>query len=415
MGKNLKVTCTMKQIKNKISNLELIAIHFKDELKSIFTDRGALLILVGAMLVYPIIYSIGYSKEILTDLPVAVVDQDHSVSSRKYAAMIDASSELNVSCKPEDLKIAEKLFMENKISGVILIPQGFEKDILSGNQANVAVYADASYFLKYKNTILACTYSDAYFSGAISVMRYMAEGQSIRQAKISSDPIQAQTQILYNPASAYGSFVMPGIILVIIQQTLLIGIGVLGGSFSESKASPFLLFGQKRRREILPFIMGKTGAYLFISFFNIAFAVVLVHHWFNYPDKAKILDVIMLLFPYLLSVIFLGIGLSTLFKHRESALVFMVFLSPIALFLSGLSWPVSAMPVWLVHLSKLFPGTIVIPAYLRLRTMGVGLLDVKSELLQLYFQAGIYFLLTVAYFLLRVSFEKRKKKLVSVT
>ncbi len=399
----------MKQIKNNINNLELTAIHFKDELKSIFTDHGALLILVGAMLIYPIIYSIGYSKEILTDLPVAVVDQDHSVASRKYAAMIGASSELNVSCKPEDLGEAEKLFMENKISGVILIPKGFEKDILSAKQANVAVYADASYFLKYKNTIMATTFSNAYFGGAVSVMRYMAEGKSIQQAKISSDPIQAQSHILYNPASAYGSFVMPGIILVIIQQTLLIGIGVLGGSFSESKASPFLLFGQKRRREILPFLLGKTGAYLFISFFNVAFAVVLVHHWFNYPDKANILDVAMLLFPYLLSVIFLGIGLSTLFKHRESALVFMVFLSPIVLFLSGLSWPVSAMPSWLVNLSKIVPSTIVIPAYLRLRTMGVGLSEVKTELLQLYMQAGIYFLLTAGYFLARVSVHKRKK------
>jgi ABC-2 type transport system permease protein len=399
----------MKHIKNKINSLELTAIHFLDELKSIFTDRGALLILVGAMMIYPIVYSIGYSKETMTDLPVAVVDKDHSVASRKYAAMIGASSELDVIYKPEDLDEAEKLFMENKISGAILIPQGFEKDILSAKQANVAVYADASYFLKYKNTILAATISDAYFSGAISVMRYMAEGNSIQQAKINSDPIQAQTHILYNPSSAYGSFVMPGLILVIIQQTLLIGIGILGGSFSESKASPFLLFGQKRRREILPFLMGKAGAYLFISIFNISFAVLLVHHWFNYPDKAKIMDVTMLLFPYLLSVIFLGIGLSTLFKHRESALVFMVFLSPIALFLSGLSWPVSAMPVWLVNLSKLFPSTTVIPAYLRLRTMGVGLSEVKTELLQLYFQAAIYFLLTMTYFFVRVSIHKRKK------
>ena len=398
----------MKNIKKHINNFELTAIHFTDELKTIFTDRGALLILVGAMFIYPIIYSIGYSKEILTDLPVAFVDQDHSVASRKYAAMIDATSELNIGLKPEDLGEAEKLLMENKISGVIVIPQGFEKDILSGNQANVAVYADASYFLKYKNTILAATYSDAYFSRAISVMRYMAEGKSIQQAKISSDPIQVQTHILYNPSSAYGSFVMPGITLVIIQQTLLIGIGLLGGSFSESKASPFLMFGQKRRREIMPYLVGKTGAYLFISFFNIAFAVILVHRWFNYPDKAGITDVAMLLFPYLLSIIFLGIGLSTLFKHRESALVFMVFLSPVALFLSGLSWPVSALPDWLVILSKIFPSTTVIPAYLRLRTMGVDISEVKTELLQLYFQAGIYFLLTACYLLLRVSLVKRK-------
>jgi len=300
--------------------------------------------------------------------------------------------------------------MANKTSGVILIPKGFEKKLQSGQQADVAVYADASYFLKYKNTILAVTYSNAYFGGGISVMRYMAEGKSFQQAKVASDPISTQTHVLYNPSSAYGSFIMPGLILIIIQQTLLIGMGILGGSFSESKSSPFILKGINRRKEILPYLIGKTGAYLLISALNIAFAVVVVHHWFHYADKANMLNVIMLLFPYLLSVIFLGIGISTLFKHRESALVFMVFLSPIALFLSGLSWPVSAMPGWIVALSKIFPSSTVIPAYLRLRTMGVGLAEVKTELIQLYIQATIYFVLTVFYFFVRVTVGKRREK-----
>jgi len=108
------------------------------------------------------------------------------------------------------------------------------------------------------------------------------------------------------------------------------------------------------------------------------------------------------LFPFLVATIFMGIGLSTLFKHRESAIVFMVFLSPIALFLSGISWPVSAIPGWLVELSKVLPGTTAIPAYLRLRTMGVGLPEVKHELLFLYAQAGVYIALTLIYFYIRV-------------
>lgn len=399
----------MNEIQNKINSFELIAIHFKKELKAIFSDKGALLILMGAMLIYPIIYSIGYFNETLTDLPIGVVDLDHSVASRKYTGMLDASSELAVSCKPLDLKNAEELFMANKISGVVLIPKGFQKEILAERQTNVAVYADASYFLKYKNEFLAASFSNAYFSGGIAIKRYMAEGKSFQQAKGCSDPLPVHTHILYNPSSAYGSFIMPGLIIIIIQQTLLIGMGILGGSFSESKKSPFILSEQKRRREILPFLLGKVGAYIFISLFNIALAVLLVHQWFNYPDRANIIEIMMLLFPYLLSIIFLGIGLSTLFKHRESAIVFMIFLSPIALFLSGLSWPVSAMPDWIVTLSKVMPSTTAVPAYLRLRTMGVGISDVKTELLTLYGQAVIYAVITISYFYIKVSIDKRRR------
>ncbi len=394
---------------NKNNRFELVAVHFINELKAIFSDSGALLILVGAMFIYPVLYSVGYFNETLTNLPIGVVDLDHSAASRKYAEMIDASSELNVSCKPESLLSAEQLFMENKINGAVLIPKGFEKEIMAGRTANVSVYADASYFLKYKNEILTVTYANAYFGGGISVLRYMAEGKSIQQAKVSNEPIPSQTHILYNQASSYGSFIMPGMILIIIQQTLLIGIGVLGGSFSESKSSPFLLSAKNRRKEIVPLLMGKTGAYLFISLFNIAFALIIVHHWFNYPDKANLFEVMMLIFPYLLSVIFLGIGLSTLFKHRESAIVFMVFLSPVALFVSGLSWPVSAMPEWIVTLSKIMPGTTVVPAYLRLRTMGVGISAVKTEIVFLYIQAAIYAVIIISVFGFRILWDRKPK------
>jgi ABC-2 type transport system permease protein len=399
----------MKFIQKKINGLELMAIHFKNELKTIFTDSGAMLILIGAMIIYPIIYSIGYLNETLTELPIGVVDLDHSPASRKYTNMIDASSDLLVNCKPEDLKSAESLFLENKINGVVLIPKGFQKEVFSGQQANVAIYADASYFLKYKNEFMAVSYANAYFSGGIAIKKYMAEGKSFQQASTSNNPLSIQTHILYNPSSAYGSFIMPGMILIIIQQTLLIGIGLLGGSFSESKESPFLLSLKNRNREIIPYLTGKSAAYLLISLFNLAFAVVLVHHWFNYPDKASMIDVMMLLFPYLLSTIVLGIGISSFFMHRESAIVFMVFLSPIALFLSGLSWPVSAIPEWLVYLSKLMPSTTAVPAYLRLRTMGAGLADVKNEVIGLYCLTGIYALITLAHFYFRTYFDKRKQ------
>lgn len=385
----------------------MLSIHFMNELKAVFTDRGALLILIGAMIIYPLLYSVGYFNETLTNLDIGIVDMDHTEMSRKYAEMIDATPELNVSCKPLSLEEAKSLFMKNRIKGVVLIDDGFQRDVLSGQQANVAVYADASYFLKYRNEYLAVSYVNAYFSGGVAIKRYLFEGESFNQAKISSDPLPVHTHILYNPASGYGSFVMPGIILIIIQQTLLIGIGLLGGSFSESKASPFLLPVNERRREILSYLTGKAGAYLVITLFNVAFALIMVHHWFRYPDKANIVDVLMLIFPYIIAVISLGIGLSTLFKHRESAIVFMVFLSPIALFLSGLSWPVSAMPAWLVTLSKILPSTNVVPAYLRLRIMGVGMNGVKHDMLLLYLQSGTYMLLTIIYFYARVYRDKR--------
>ncbi len=386
----------------KINQFELIARHFIRELKAIFSDRGALLILIGAMIIYPIVYSIGYYNEVMTDLKIGVVDLDHSEMSRKYTHMLDASQELKVSHEPLSLREAEDLFMHNKIEGVIVIPKGFQSDVMKDLPTNVAVYADASYFLKYRNVYMSAAVVNTYFGGSVSVLRYMVEGKSLEQAKVAIDPLPVHRHILYNPSSGYASYIMPGMILIIMQQTLLIGIGILGGSFSESKESPFILPKEQRQKEILPYLAGKTGAYLLISLINIIFGAIMIHHWFHYPDKARVIDIFMLIFPFVAAVTFLGIGLSTLFKHRESSIVFMVFLSPIALFLSGLSWPVSSIPEWLVTLSKLMPTTTVVPAYLRLRTMGVGFAEIRHDVLILYAQAFIYGGLTIAYFFARV-------------
>lgn len=400
----------MKKKNIKWNRFELMALHFRNELCDIFSDKGALLILIGAMIIYPLVYSVGYSKEVLTELSFAVVDLDQSNASRKYISMLDATNELQITHKLNSLKEAEDLCQKNIIKGVLLIPNDFEKEILTGKQTNVALYADGSYFLKYKTEVLATNTVNTYFNAGISIKRYMIDGQSFSQAKVAASPISVQTQILYNPASAYGSFVMPGLILVVLQQTLLIGIGILGGSFSASKMTPFLLPEEKRNKEIFPFLMGKAGAYLLISLFNVAFAVILVHHWLNFPDKNNITDILMLLFPFLVATVFLGIALSTLFRHRESAIVFMVFLSPIALFFSGISWPVSAMPDWIVSMSKILPGTTAVPAYLRLRTMGVGISEVRHEMIFLYLLAVLYAAITFGYFYLRVYTDRNKAR-----
>lgn len=382
----------------KIKRLELIARHFIKELKTIFSDRGALLILIGATIIYPLIYSIAYFNEVMTDLKIGVVDLDQSTMSRKYMQILDASQEVKITKKPNSLLEAEDLFMQNKIEGVIVIPNNFQKNILQNQPGKVAVYADASYFLKYRNAYLTASITNSYFGAGISILRYMVEGESFDQAKVAIDPLPVHRHVLYNPSSGYASYLMPGLILIIMQQTLLLGIGILGGSFSESKTSPFIFKKGHRKKELIPYIAGKTGAYLLISLINIIFGGILIHHWFSYPDKAKTIEILALTLPFVLSVTFLGIGLSTLFKHRESAIVFMVFLSPIALFLSGLSWPLSSVPDWLVQISRLIPSSTVVPAYLRLRTMGVGLSGVKNELLFLYGQAAFYGFCTIVYF-----------------
>jgi ABC-2 type transport system permease protein len=389
----------LKNLWNSIlSGLDITWFEFVDELKTIFKDSGAMLILFFAVLAYPLVYSIGYKNNVVRDIPVTVVDLDHTSSSRQMVKMLGATKELQVAQEVGSLPEAKQLFWDGNSKGIIMIPEGFEKDLLRGFQTSVSVYCDACYFLLYKETLTGTIQAVGTFSAGVEIKRLMAAGIGEEQAMKQRDPMPAKFYYLYNPSGSYGSYVMPGMILIILQQTLLIGIGMIGGAGKERRNNRVVKPGLRVRQGMFSVVFGKGLAYFVIYLANIAYTLVYLSKWFGFPDKGSFSDICILLVPYLFSVIFLGLMISMLFHRREHSIMTLVFVSPIVLFISGLSWPVSSIPPLLYKLSHVFPSTSMIPAFLRIRTMGVSITDVKPEFLFLMAQMIVYFLLaSVAY------------------
>jgi ABC-2 type transport system permease protein len=140
-------------------------------------------------------------------------------------------------------------------------------------------------------------------------------------------------------------------------------------------------------------IFGKGLAYFGIYITNLAFTLVYIPKWFGFPNKGSFFDVCILLVPFLFSVIFLGMLISMLFRRREHSIMVLVFISPIVLFLSGLSWPSTSIPPLLYQVAHIFPSTSMIPAFMRIRTMGVSINDVRPELIFMLSQMVVYFIL----------------------
>ena len=381
-----------------IIGLDLTWFSFVDELKTIFKDNGAMLIFFLAVFAYPLIYSIAYQNNVVRDIPVTVVDLDNSASSRQMIRMLGATKEVSVTKEVGSLHEARQIFWDGNSKGIVLIPEGFEKELLRGYQTSVSVYCDASYFLIYKETLSATIQATGTLSAGVEIKRLMASGIGEEQAMQQRDPMPARFYNLYNPAGSYGSYVMPGIILIILQQTLLIGIGMIGGAGKERRNNQVVKPGIRVKQGMFSVVFGKGLAYFTIYLANIAFTLIYLSKWFGFPDKGSFTDVCILLVPYLFSVIFLGLMISMLFRRREHSIMTLVFVSPIVLFVSGLSWPESSIPRLLYQFSHIFPSTSMIPAFMRIRTMGVSISDVRPELFFLLAQMIVYFILaSVAY------------------
>jgi len=381
----------MMMFKKIHKGIQMTGKFYRDELRDIRKDSGAILILVGALMIYPIVYAIAYKNEVVRELKTTIVDLDRTTTSHQLIKMLEGAEQIEINRVATSLDEAKKDFFEGNSGGILVIPEDFEKDILNGKQSNVSVFADGSYFLIYRQLLSGSVKTVGTFSAGVEIKKLMMEGKTYNQAAQLRDPLVADIHYWFNPSSGYGSSMMPGIIIIILQQTLLIGIGMLGGTAKEKKQDSFLVPVALTKGGVLPILFGKSLSYLTIYVVNCVFTMIWIHSWFSYPNQGSYLTVLMLTLPFLLSVIFMGITCSVLFKRRESSIMFMVFLSPIVIFLSGVSWPASSIPPFLYNLAHLFPSTIMIPAYLRVRSMGVGMYEIRHEYGQMFFLMCFYF------------------------
>lgn len=361
------------------------------EYRNILLDKAALLVFFGAILLYPIVYPIPYLPEVLRKLPVAVVDLDHSQASRTLIRMVNASESVAVAMMPDNLAQAEDVFYRGKVYGVLVIEKDFNKDLVQGGQAHVSVYADATYFLIYRTVMTGVVRSSRYFSAGIEIKRLMASGHSQKQAMTVRDPIELISVPLFNPFGGYASYVVPPVLILLLQQTLLIGTGLLGGTAREQHNAGFFFHNGKRSASVFQIIIGKTLAYGSLYMVHALYYFSVVYRFYNFPLRSQPFALFWFLLPFLLSVTLLGLSLSTLFKNRETSMLLLVFTSIPILFLAGFSWPVECIPEWLRALSLLLPSTPGISGLIKMNQMGASLQEVKSEWWVLWGQCALYF------------------------
>jgi ABC-2 type transport system permease protein len=142
-------------------------------------------------------------------------------------------------------------------------------------------------------------------------------------------------------------------------------------------------------------VLGKATAYVLIYLMTTLVTLVLLYHWLSFPERGNFLLVYLMLVPFLFAVSFMGIALSSWFSKRVHSLIFLIFLSPMVFFLTGVAWPLESLPIPLKGISYIFPTTTMVPAFIKLRVIGSGISSVSYELKVITIQLIAYFILAM--------------------
>ena len=362
-----------------------------DELRLVLKDEGVLIFFIIVPLIYPLLYSWIYNNETVREVPVVVVDDSHSAMSRQFIRMCDASPDVQIKYYASDIDEAQMLVGRQIVKAIYRIPADFESNLMRMQQSVVSVYCDMSLMLTYKAAYQTALAVSQTMNKEIQIQ--LAGHYTKREEQIQAAPLQCDDVALYNPGGGYGSAILPAVLMLILQQTLVLGIGMAAGTARETNRFSDLVPIQSHYHGTFRIVLGKAMAYFMIYAVMGTWLTVVVPRIFNFPHLAQWYNLLMLMLPYTLACIFFGITVSCLVRYRENVMLLMVFVSIPLLFLSGASWPQSAIPGFWQGISWLFPSTFGVRAYVRLNSMGGSIGDVLTEYQILWLHVLIYFVI----------------------
>jgi len=362
-----------------------------DELRLVLKDEGVLIFFVIVPLIYPLLYSWIYNNETVREVPVVVVDDSHSAMSRQFIRMCDASPDVQIKYYASDIDEAQMLMGRQIVKAIYRIPADFESNLMRMQQSVVSVYCDMSLMLTYKAAYQTALAVSQTMNKEIQIQ--LAGRYTKREEQIQAAPLQCDDVALYNPGGGYGSAILPAVLMLILQQTLVLGIGMAAGTARETNRFSDLVPIQSHYHGTFRIVLGKAMVYFMIYAVMGTWLTVVVPRIFNFPHLAQWYNLLMLMLPYTLACIFFGITVSCLVRYRENVMLLMVFVSIPLLFLSGASWPQSAIPGFWQGISWLFPSTFGVRAYVRLNSMGGSIGDVLTEYQILWLHVLIYFVI----------------------
>lgn len=333
-----------------------------------------------------------YANHTVWDLPVAVVDQDHSSASRMLTRQLDATSKIKISSY-DSVEEAQRDLAWRKLFAVIIMPVDLEKKILAGQDIVIPVYGDATNRLangQIEQDVVAAYQSILTLYNTELLMQ---SGFTARQSSVLLTPIVGQTLDLFNPGISFAAIIFPGLLVMLLQHSLLIAsvrINITLNSAPDGKPA-------------IPVFLGGLSALIPIWLF-LSIVLFVVWPWvLGYRQTASIPEIIILTFPFLLAVLGLGKLFTECLRSVEMIYLTLSFITIPVFYISGTIWPLQAMPGWVRAISSMLPSTWATKAIAGVNQMGLPFSEVGSDVLMLLLLGAVYTVLGIGLGILRDS------------
>ena len=366
--------------------IDRIVGEFRSEINAIVKDLGVMVFLILLPLAYPLVYSLIYNPEVVRDVKVVAIDDDRSSLSRKLVRNLDASPEVEIIGYASNIDEGRKSMNRHQCYGLLYIPEGFESSQQRGNQAQAILYSDMSLLLRYRAILVAATNVAQQMSAEITNRQLAADGSETIMFGDMQDVFEIKSVAMGDTTEGFDSFVMPGVLILILQQCIILVIGMRGGTKNE------MPFNKKKRgrKYLIERLLGQVACYVVLFIPIIVYLTYYVPLMFSFPMVGEEFEIILFLMPMMLASIFIGLILQYFVSERETIFMIWVVTSIVFLFLSGLTWPHYAMSDLWLALGSFVPATWGIEGFVLMNSCGADLSQVEKPYFMLWLLSLLY-------------------------
>ncbi|HQE33233.1 MAG TPA: ABC transporter permease [Flavobacterium alvei] len=329
------------------------------EFKMFWQNKVLRLLFIGAPLLYGILLGYVYGKGKVTDLPIIVVDEDRSEMSSKAIQMFEDNEVLNIADLLYDQKNLSQIAIEKEATCVVIIPKGFEKMVLTKKYPEVVTIVNAS-------NVLTANYASSALQLCLGTLKVGVQMETLRKQGTPENLIASQYEPFkttfikkYNRSTNYMYFLWPGVLAAVLQQVLLLGLAL---SFaSEFEHGTFKKLVQKCPSlfklicvKIIPYLIMSFGLWIMYWLFTL---------WFRIPLYDNLFPLTIIAGIFILVVSFMGIMVSIMVPSQLKATEILMVVATPSFILSGFTWPLSQMPVWVQGIANVIPLTHFLKAF----------------------------------------------------
>lgn len=353
----------------------------REELQLIIQDKSILLTCLVAPVLYAFFVGSIYMEKDVSEIPIAIVDLDHTNLSRKVSELVDTNEKVKVLGHFSSLEDAMLPFNNLEVQGILIIPNEFQKNTMNMDGAHVELILNNTKFLTSNEINKGVQQVMLTISEGVRMQYFISNKVPVALAEQKAQPILPVIKSVYNATNNYGDYLLPILLILILQQTLIIGFGQ--SIVHEFNHGQLMEIKNITYYDFMKIISAKSFYYLilYLAYFFVFYK--LIFPYYHLAFKGVLFLHILLSAIFIVVVIIYTILLASFFKTTIGWTEVLAFSTYPLFLVSGYSWPLDAMPKFLQGFANILPSTPYFEIFNMLSVERAELFHIRSGFIHL--------------------------------